>query len=480
MALDGAFLRHIKQEMETRALDARVDKIYQPNKEEIVVGLRTREENFRILFSARANSPRVHFTQEKIENPKQPPMLCMLLRKRLASARLVSIEQPGLERLLLFTFDTVNELGDHVPLQLAMEVMGRYSNVIIVDENGKVLDALKRVDAEMSSERLVLPGVTYHLPPAQDKLCMLEAETEEIVQRLRDIPGDAKLNKALLNVLQGVSPVVCRELEFQVGRGADISVRSMTDNHWDRLSFFLQRLIDTVRSCSGIPFLVKNRDGKPMDFSFMEPNQYGTAALVSQAEGFSRLLDDFYSEKDRQERMRVRQQDLLRLLTNTSERLTRKIGLQQEELAECANREHLRICGDLINANLYAIEKGAEKVSLMNFYDPDCAMLTVKLDPALSASANAQKYYKDYRKAKTAEEKLAEQISSARKELEYIDTVLDEMSRAETEKDLGEIRAELSEQGYIRKNKQKGGAEKPSDPLRFTTTEGYTVLVGRN
>lgn len=217
-----------------------------------------------------------------------------------------------------------------------------------------------------------------------------------------------------------------------------------------------------------------------MDFSFMAPNQYGTAALVSQAESYSKLLDAFYSEKDRQERMRVRQQDLLRLLTNTSERLTRKIGHQQEELAECAHREHLRVCGDLINANLYAIEKGAEKVTLMNFYDPECADLTVKLDPALSPSANAQKYYKEYRKAKTAEEKLTEQIAAARKELEYIDTVLDEMSRAETEKDLGEIRAELSEQGYIKKNKTKGGAEKPSDPLRFVTTDGFTVLVGRN
>lgn len=480
MALDGAFLHHIRQEIAARALDARVDKVYQPNKEEIVLAMRTREDNFRILFSARANSPRVHFTREKIENPKQPPMLCMLLRKRLTGARLLSVEQPGLERTLLFTFDTINELGDHVPLQLAMEIMGRYSNVILVDENGRVLDALKRVDAEMSSERLVLPGVLYHLPPAQDKLCMLEAEVPAVLQRLQELPGDAKLNKALLQVLQGVSPVVCRELEHQTGRGVELSVRTMTQGQWDRLAFFLGRLMETVRTCSGTPYMVKSREGKPMDFSFMAPDQYGTAALVAPAESWSGLLDSFYGEKDRQERMRVRQQDLLRLLSSTEERLTRKIGHQQEELAQCANREQLRICGDLINANLYAIEKGAEKVELMNFYDPDCAAMTVKLDPALSPSANAQRYYKEYRKAKTAETKLAEQIDSARRELEYIDTVLDEMSRAETEKDLEEIRSELREQGYIRRVAGKGGAEKPGEPRRFVTSDGFTVLVGRN
>lgn len=486
MALDGAFLRHLKQEIEARALDARVDKIYQPNKEEIVIAMRTKEENFRILFSARANSPRVHFSKEKIENPKQPPMLCMLLRKRLASARLVSVEQPRLERLLMFTFDTVNELGDHVPLHLIMEVMGRYSNVIITDENNKVIDALKRVDAEMSSERLVLPGVSYQLPPPQDKLCMLDVGSAEILARLKALPGDAKLNKALLTVLQGVSPVVCREVEFLTGLGAECSIRTMTEGQWDRLAFYLDRLIEMVRSCSGTPQTAKNKEGKPLDFSFYSLTQYGTAATVSEAGSFSELLDAFYGEKDRRERMRVREQDLLRLLTNAEDRLTRKIAHQREELAACADREKLRICGDLINANLYAIEKGAASADLMNFYDPECKNLTVHLDPALSASANAQKYYKEYRKAKTAEEKLAEQITMAQHEVEYIDSVFDELSRAQTEKDLDEIRGELREQGYLRQlhgknaTTAKRAAEKAGEPLRFVTTDGFTVLVGRN
>ena len=481
MALDGAFLRHIKQELEGQLLGSRVDKVYQPNREELLIAFRSREAACKVLFSARANSARVHFTTIPLENPKQPPMLCMLLRKKLLGAKVVAIRQPELERLLHFDFDSINELGDHVTLTLTMEVMGRYSNIILSDEEGKIIDALKRVDAEMSSQRLVLPGLTYRLPPPQSKLCPLSTASQQVVEALKALPRDMELSKGYLAVLQGVSPIVCRELAYRVGRGRELTVKTMDEEQLFRAGFFYQQMRDTVEEVSGKPYMAVNLQGKPMDFSFLEIHQYGTAAVVKEAESFSQLLDDFYRERDKQERMRVREQDLLKLLSTHSERLSRKIGVQRGELEQCADRDGLRVAGDLISANMYQLEKGAQSADLANFYEEDAPLVHIKLDPALTPSQNAQKYYKEYRKAKTAEEKLTEQISLAEQELEYLETVLDALARAETERDLSEIRAELQEQGYLRKLRSK--KEKPaavSAPMKFTTSDGFTVLVGRN
>ena len=479
MALDGAFLRHLKKEITDRALGARVDKIYQPNKEELVFLLRTRQEAFKLLLSARANSPRIHFTQYAPENPKVPPMLCMLLRKRLSGAKLVEVRQPGLERLLYLDFDAANELGDKVRLSLVIEIMGKYSNIILVDGQGKIVDALKRVDEEMSSQRLVQPGLAYELPPAQNKPCMLECQPEEIVEAIVHQPKNQSLNKGILNALQGLSPVVCREIEHQVGRGQELFTRDLTQEQRERLRFFLERLFTTVRDTAGEPYMVTKIKGKPMEFSFLNIVQYGTLASVSRWEDFSSLLDEFYEERDRQDRMRVKAQDLLRLLANASERLSRKINLQRGELARSEDREHLRVCGDLINANLYRIERGSAFADLENFYDEN-RLMRVKLDPALNATQNAQKYYKEYRKAKTAQQVLGEQIAQAEQELLYVDSVFDCLSRAQSESELNEIRQELREEGYLKEVRDKRKPPAPLAPLEFVSSEGFRILVGRN
>ena len=479
MALDGAFLRHLKKEITDRALGARVDKIYQPNKEELVFLLRTRQEAFKLLLSARANSPRIHFTQYAPENPKVPPMLCMLLRKRLSGAKLVEVRQPGLERLLYLDFDAANELGDKVRLSLVIEIMGKYSNIILVDGQGKIVDALKRVDEEMSSQRLVQPGLAYELPPAQNKPCMLECQPEEIVEAIVHQPKNQSLNKGILNALQGLSPVVCREIEHQVGRGQELFTRDLTQEQRERLRFFLERLFTTVRDTAGEPYMVTKIKGKPMEFSFLNIVQYGTLASVSRWEDFSSLLDEFCEERDRQDRMRVKAQDLLRLLANASERLSRKINLQRGELARSEDREHLRVCGDLINANLYRIERGSAFADLENFYDEN-RLMRVKLDPALNATQNAQKYYKEYRKAKTAQQVLGEQIAQAEQELLYVDSVFDCLSRAQSESELNEIRQELREEGYLKAVRDKRKPPAPLAPLEFVSSEGFRILVGRN
>lgn len=480
MALDGAFVHHLAKELRDELTGARVSQIHQPNRDEIIVAVRTFNGNKKLLISARANSPRVHFTENVPENPASPPMLCMLLRKRLCGAKIADVRQPQLERIIFIDFDATNELGDHIELTLAVEIMGKYSNVIFIDENGIIIDALKRVDPTMTTQRLVLPSMKYELPPSQDKLNMLECEPGEIVNAIQSLSKPEKLNKAILAVVQGVSPIVCREIEYLVTSGEEVYSDELSAQYLKRLDYYVGKLTDAVRNTSGVPYSVSEPKGKPKDISFMGITQYGTVMNVRRADTFSQLLDSFYCERDRVDRMRVKGQDLLKLLTNASERLSRKINTQRAELEQCSDREQLRINGDLLQANLYRVEKGSPFVDLENFYDENMSVIRIKLDPSKSPSQNAQRYYKDYRKAKTAEQILTEQIKIAEGELEYIDNVFDALSRAESERELAEIRCELVQTGYIKAPKGNKKEQKPLPPLKFTTSDGFEVLVGRN
>ncbi len=478
MALDGIFLRHIKNEIEEAALGARVSQVYQPNRDELVLNLRTFAGAKKLLLSARANSPRVNFCEETPENPAQPPMLCMLLRKRLGSGKLTAVRQEGCDRILFLDFECVNELGDLVRLTLACEIMGMYSNIIVINgENGVIIDALKRVDLTMSSQRPVLPNVLYELPPAQDKLNILTSEPHEIAEKIRSSEAEMPLSKAILSVVQGVSPIICRELEYRVAEGATNRLEGV---FFDRLLTELDRLKALTQACSGKPCIVYREDGKPMDVAFMPIEQYRGFLKTREPESFSNALESFYSERDSRERMRVKTQSLVKLLNNSRERISRKIIKQQSELAQCADRERLRICGDLLQANLYKIEKGAEYAEVENFYDENGGMLRIKLNPAISPAANAQKFYKDYQKAKNAEIALAEQLEKGKSELEYVESVLDEVERAENERELAQIREELTEQGYLKrqKSKQRQAAQLP--PLEFESGDGFKIYVGRN
>lgn len=480
MALDGAFVHFLTGELKDDLCGARVSQIHQPNRDELIVAVRTLKGNRKLLISARANSPRVNFTENAPENPASPPMLCMLLRKKLCGSKVCDVRQPDLERIIFIDFDATNDLGDPIRLTLAVEIMGKYSNVIFIDENGMIIDALKRVDPTMTTQRLVLPGMKYELPPAQNKLSMLDTEPSEIVQAIVNQPKPEKINKAILNTVQGVSPIVCREIEYLITSGEELYTDELDSQYMRRLDYYITKLSNAIRDRRGAPYCISEPKGKPKDISFMGITQYGSAMKLSREENFSKLLDSFYLERDRADRMKVKGQDLLKLLTNASERLSRKINTQRAELSQCADRETLRVYGDLLQANLYRIEKGSPFVDLENFYDENMSTVRIKLDPSKSASQNAQKYYKDYRKAKTAEQILTKQIELAEKELEYIDNVFDSLSRAETERELAEIRSELIQTGYIKAPKNRAKEQKPLPPLRFTTTDGFEVLVGRN
>lgn len=477
MALDGIFLRHLKNEIESVALGARVSQIYQPNREELVFALRTFNGNKKLLMSARANSPRVNFCTQTPENPAQPPMFCMLLRKRIGGGKLVAVRQMECDRVIFFDFECVNELGDTVMITVVCEIMGMYSNVIVVNSDGVIIDSLKRVDLTMSSRRIVLPNIKYELPEPQDKLNIVEAEVDEIALKLKNLESEIPLSKALLRVIQGVSPIICREIEHKVMDGATNRVDGVL---YDKLISELINLKETVINCTGKPCIIYREDGKPMDFSFIPVTQYGDFVKTENFNSFSDLLDSFYDARDARERMRVKSQSLVKLLTNTSERISRKINKQKIELKQCENREHLRICGDLLQANLYRIERGAEYVDVENFYDENYGTLRISLNPAISPAANAQKYYKDYQKAKNAENVLTEQIKKGQDELLYVDSVLDTVVRAENERDLAQIREELTEQGYLRQQKTKHKNPSALPPYEFLSSDGFKILVGRN
>lgn len=452
MALDGIFLHHIKNEISAFAVGARVEKIHQPSKEELVFSLRSREGAKKLLVSARADSARIHFTEFPPENPAKPPMLCMLFRKHLLSAKITDIEQDGQERILTIGFDSTNELGDPVHFSLIVEIMGRYSNVILVDENGIVVDALKRVDEEKSQVRTILPGEKYVSPPAQDKMNIFDDDETLIENRIRE--SRKTLSKAFQNAVMGVSPIVCREYE----NGAPLSV---------------------IKQYAKNPEFSVVVTDKPFDFAFMPINQYGSLASLKEFDSPSALLDYFFYEKVRIDRIRQRSAELFKTLQNLQERAVRKAANREKELEECKDKETYRIFGDLIISNQYALKKGAPYYDLQNYYDEN-KTVRIPADVTLSPAQNAQKYYKEYRKKQIAETKLTDFIAQARQEADYLDSVIDSLSRAETDSEISAIRTELAETGFLKRKSFKSKNEKALKPMEYESTEGYKIFVGRN
>ncbi len=479
MAIDGAYLYCLRHELESCLVGSRVDKIHQPSKEELVLALRGLNGSHKVYISARVNSPRVHITEVALENPATPPMFCMLLRKRLVGARVAAIRQLGLERVLYFDFDAINELGDAVRLTLAVEVMGRYSNIILIDGDDRVVDSIKRVDLTMSPSRPILPGIGYIVPLVDSvRLDLVNHTPEQMAARIASekIP----LEQAIRSCTQGFSPLICREIAYQTLRG-EADDGELTEAQFHRLERALYRIQQAIQSPDKrMPYVLYRTDHTPLDFSFLPITQYGLSARGREADGFSRLLDEFYAEKDAVERMRQRSQDIWRALNTAVDRLSRKLNNQRRELATSRKRDEKRLYADLINANLHSIPRGANRAELINYYDEACPLLQVPLNPALSAAENAQQYYKEYRKAKTAEEILQQQLVIGERDLLYLDSVFDALSRATTVRELEELRQELVATGYMRRQSGRQKNPPPTKPLQFQSDDGFTILVGRN
>ena len=476
MPLDAICLTAVVRELQKELLGLRIEKIQQPGRDQVILSLRGGRK---LLLSAGANQARLHLTAISRENPAAPPMFCMLLRKHLAGGRIAAIQQPALERVVSLTVDMVDELGEPGRRKLVLECMGPRSNLVLLDGQGQIVDCLRRVDMEMSPDRQVLPGLFYRLPLAQDKLDPLAAEEDDLDRLLAHAGPEAAAAPLLLDSFFGLSPLICREIACRGCGSGDARLLAAEDRAGLKAAFFDWQSI--VKEEHFIPFLL-TQDGKPFDFSYRPITQYGDSVSGQAYDSFSLLLDTFYEARERLERTRQRGQDLHWAASNARDRMRRKLAAQEKEYARAQDRDELRIRGELITANLYRMEKGQTLLRAQNYYDPDCREVDIPLDPLLTPQQNAAKYFKQYSKAKTAETYLLQQMDIARRERDWLESVLDELTRAETEQDFTDIRRELREAGYL-----KGQAPRKKEPRRsgggprqFRSSAGLHILVGRS
>ena len=473
MAIDAICLQAVAGELRPQLLGLRVDKVHQPARDQVVLLFRGK----RLLLNAGAGAPRLQLTEILRDNPAEPPMFCMLLRKHLSGARVAGLTQPPLERLVKIEFDASDELGRAGRRTLVLEAMGRRSNLILLDGEGRVIDSLRRVDADMSAARQVLPGLFYQPPASTGRLPFLEETEEGFSARFAAVAAEKTLDAFLLDQYFGLSPLMARELAFQAAGDVDARVFQMGGPGplWRAFEGFQDR----VREERFTPVCLL-RDGKPLDFACVPVGQYGGAAECVAYPSFSALLDAFYEAREKQERARQRGADLLRAASTARDRLRRKLALQEKEYAATQDRDKLRIQGDLITANLYRMERGQSRLECENYYEAG-APTSIPLDPLLTPQQNAAKYYKRYAKAKTAEKYLREQMDLARRDLEYLESVLAELAQAETEADYLDVRAELREAGFLKKQgRGKKEKSRPAAPWEFCTSSGLRVLAGRN
>ena len=481
MPLDALCLSGVVHELQNALSGAKIDKIYQPGRDEVVLALRAPAGNVKLLLSANPRHPRAHLTQISRENPDKPPMFCMLLRKHLSGARLLELVQPPMERVVDLRLEALDELGDRVERRLVLEAMGRHSNLILLDGEGRIMDCLRRVDSDMSARRQVLPGLFYRLPPAQEKLAPSSLDRAALESALAAAPEESQADKWLLDTFGGLSPLICRELAFRAGGATDARLHQMGEGGRSRLLDELEGLLRSVQENSFTPVMLE-KEGHPSDFTFQPISQYGPAVSCVPFPSFSALLDRFYEQRENQERVHQRGQDLIRSVTNARDRAARKIGLQEQELAATRDRERLRQFGDIITSNLHAMEKGMSRLTAADFYDPECPQIHIPLDPLLTPQQNAAKYYKEYNKAKTAESILTLQLEKGRRDLDYLNSVLEAIALAEGERDLQEIRQELTDTGYLRRpsKARDRGKRVASKPMEFRSSSGLRISVGKN
>ncbi len=472
MPFDAVFLSAVAAELRPQLIGSRVEKVQQPSRDTVLLQLRGRE---RLLISANVNRPRIHMTAAAFENPAQPPMFCMLLRKHLAGGRIAAVTQPIAERSIDLALDCTDEMGVPCQKHLILELMGRNSNLILTGSDGRIIDCLRRVDFEMSELRQVLPGLFYHEPPRQGKRIPQEVLLSDIQAMLSEVESSKRLDKWLLDSFAGISPLIARELAYRFSGETDADISALDRG---RLAAYLAQALPMNGEKRPVMLL---REGVPTDFSFCEIGQYGAYMENRPYESFSALLDAFYTQTDHADRMRQKSQTLRKTITTLRERTLRKLEQQRKEREATFDREQLRRMGDIVTANLYAITRGQTLLRAVNFYDEAMPEIEIPLKPELSPQQNAARFYKEYVKAKHAESVLAEQIKRGEIEADYLGAVLDELSRAENERDLSDIRAELEAGGYLRctdrKHRQK---QQPCKPTEFTSSDGLRILVGRN
>ena len=482
MAFDAGMLACMVHEIRTVALGGRIEKVMQPERDEIILQLRSTEGGKRLLINA-GTGPRIGFTDLARENPAQAPMFCMLLRKHLTGARLADIRQEGFERVVTLEFDTRDEMGFACTRRIVAEIMGKYSNLIFTDGDGKIISALKTVDFSTSAQRQVLPGMRYELPPAQDKDNPLEVDFARFAELYAVESPDKPLDKFILSRFCGISATVAREMAVIATRHTDTPLRYATaEEGWKGFDAVMSR----IKEGNYQPTMVYD-GGQAVEYAFCPLIQYAPPVETRPYDSASGMLDAYFETRDKESRIRQRAADVLRLLTNAESRIKKKLDIQRGELADCEKADIHKKYGDMITANLWQLSRGMKQAEITDYevWDEEreeYGTVIIDLDERLTPSANAQKYYKKYAKARNAKVELARQIELGREELNYIYTVFDALSHAETGGDLAEIRDELYRSGYASRMKGYAAPKKQPAPTvaKFRTTNGYLVYCGKN
>ncbi len=480
MAFDGITISALVSEIKKKTLGGRIDKIYQPESDEIVLNIRSLGSAYKLILSANPSHPRLFFTQKQHNNPQNPPLFCMVLRKHLQSGKIIDITQPGFERIVNIYVESLNEMGDYSVKKLVLEIMGRHSNLILTDENDMVLDCAKHITHDKSSVREVLPGKKYELPPSQNKLDTLALTKDNFMETAKKSP-DKKLQALIYTNFTGISPQSADEICYRSGLDSSNTVSQTTDMQLERLYTEFDNICSLIKNEQWQPEIAYDDGSKILDFAPYKIERF--ALLKKQCfDSMSPLIEFYYAQKDFTYRMNQKTQDLKHLISSNIERCSRKKEIQQHTLKDIANRDIYQLYGELLTANIYSIKKGMTSVSLPNYYSENMEEIEIPLDSSLTPTENAQKYFKRYNKEKRTFAALQNQIAQNNSELEYLESVLTSVANCTDEQDIKDIREELKEQGYIKKIKQKKGmkSSKQSAPMHFLSCDGFHIYVGKN
>jgi len=480
MPFDGSVVSSIVHELSDRLVNGKIDKIYQPEKDELVISVRSYKDTSKLLLSASSTYPRIHLTEENKSNPSVPPSFCMLLRKHLLGGRIVKVSQPDFERIIEIDIDSFDELGYSTHKTLIAEIMGRHSNIIFIDKTtSKVIDSVKRVSFEISSVREILPGREYEYPPSGEKSSPLTALKEAFLGGIERLPASTKAEKYIMNSYNGISPVVARDICQKAGMDPDTDLKQCSTGLLEKLYASFDGFRRTILAADFAPYIIY-REGKAADFSCIPLDIYRNSER-QEFDSISEAVERFYHEKDSKDRIKQKSGDIHKIITNRLDRCYKKLEILGDELRDAADSEKYKIYGDLLMSNIYFLQKGEEIAKLQNYYSPEAEYIEIPLDSRLSPSANAQRYYKQYNKSKNALIKIDDQMEENKQEIMYLETQLDNLDKCTEELELEEIRNELVEQGYI-KSRRSGGNKKAkaSKPMHFISSGGFEIYVGKN
>ncbi|MGE4213325.1 MAG: NFACT family protein [Anaerotignaceae bacterium] len=482
MALDGITVRSIVCELTDKLLGGRIDKIYQPQKDEIIISVRSIGSNFKLLMSANPSHPRIQLTSISKDNPMTPPMFCMVLRKHIAGSKITNIYQPDFERVVVLEMDSLNEMGDVTTKKLIIEIMGKHSNIILVDENNKILDSIKHVSHETSSVREVLPGKEYSAPPSQGKLNPEQLNESEFSQIFVE-KNSLKLQNIIYQSYTGISPVIASEICHRAGVDAAMHGEELDIDGRKCLFSAFSSVMESVKTANYTPEIIyENKTGRIVDFSPVEMTQYGSFKKVPY-QSISELLEGFYSQRDNAYHIKQKAHDMRRLVVSNIERCVKKKEIQIKTLKDNEGLEKWKLKGELLTANIFALEKGMNTIKVVNYYMEDMPEIEIALDTTKTPAENAQKYYNKYNKAKRTLAALEVQKKQNEEELEYLEGVLNAIDTSTEDADLNDIRNELIEQGFIKRkrgDKKSVKQQKKSKPLHFISSDGFDIYVGKS